>query len=79
DVQDTAKLVAEGIEGHTERSWPFHFKLEVLYWNPRIDMTAEVVSRLNSQYKAAGGKSSLGSAKKLDRESALARRASGRE
>ncbi len=52
---------------------------KVLYWNPRLDMTAEVVSRLNAQYKSAGGKSSLGSAKKLVGESALARRGSGRE
>lgn len=52
---------------------------KVLYWNPRLDMTAEVVSRLNARYKATGGKSSLGSVKKMDRESALARRESGRE
>ena len=52
---------------------------KVLYWNPRIDMTAEVISRLNAQYKAAGGKSSLGSAKDPVSESALARRESIRE
>ncbi len=52
---------------------------KVLYWNPRIDMTAEVISRLNAQYKAAGGKSSLGSAKELVSESALARREPVRE
>ena len=52
---------------------------KVLYWNPRIDMTAEVISRLNAQYKAAGGKSSLGSARDLVSESALARRKPLRE
>ena len=52
---------------------------KVLYWNPRIDMTAEVISRLNAQYKAAGGKSSLGSARELVSESALAQRESVRE
>ena len=52
---------------------------KVLYWNPRIDMTAEVISRLNAQYKAAGGKSSLGSARELVGESALAQRESVRE
>lgn len=46
---------------------------KVLYWNSRVDLTEEVISRLNAQYKAAGGKSSLGSARETATDSALAR------
>lgn len=45
---------------------------KVLYWNPRIDMTDEVVSRLNAQYQAAGGKNSLGLAKPVKAAEKLA-------
>lgn len=29
---------------------------KVLYWSPRVDMTADVVARLNAKYKAPAGK-----------------------
>jgi len=48
---------------------------KVLYWNPRVDLTSEVVARLNSQYQAAGGKNSLGMAKPAVPAERLAQRA----
>ena len=50
---------------------------KVMYWNPRIDMTDEVVSRLNAKYQAAGGKNSLGLAKPVKAAEGLALRSAG--
>lgn len=33
---------------------------KVLYWSPEVDLTDEVVARLNARYEAQGGKSSIG-------------------
>ena len=32
---------------------------KVLYWSPQVDLTNEIVTRLNANYKAEGGRSSI--------------------
>ncbi len=32
---------------------------KVLYWSPQVDLTSEIVARLNGKYKAEGGRSSI--------------------
>jgi Skp family chaperone for outer membrane proteins len=32
---------------------------KVLYWSPRVDLTADIVARLNTRYKDEGGSSSI--------------------
>lgn len=35
---------------------------KVLYWNPQVDVTNEVIERVNARYKAAGGAASIAAA-----------------
>lgn len=35
---------------------------KVLYWNPQVDVTSEVIERVNARYKAAGGAASIAAA-----------------
>ena len=41
---------------------------KVLYWNPRVDLTKDVVTRLNAKYRARGVRSPIGSARAAESE-----------
>ncbi len=62
EVPDSPSLVQQQI----------HFQ-KVLFWSPQVDLTDEVVARLNARYKDQGGSSSLGAALPPPAEGAQAR------
>ena len=47
---------------------------KVVYWSPRVDLTAEVIQRLNAKYEARGSASPEGSAEPVRSQDALGER-----
>jgi hypothetical protein len=46
----------------------------LLYWSAKVDLTNEIVNRLNAKYKADGGGASIGAVVPIDRDGARAMR-----
>ena len=47
---------------------------KVVHWSPRVDLTAEVIQRLNAKYRARGSASPEGSAEPVQSQDALGER-----